>query len=215
MIRVYKYENENPNEVVSTYELDGEEIEVKAPPLSAVERLGYTEFNEVGEVLSTKASAMHPIPQVGVPKTSQEVGSPLLVPLSKPSDLKRRIINMIQGDSIHSLYGAVDDTTDDDFNRFCSDDSDDVDDFNRAMGSTPYACDESGVSNVEKDMQNSQAEAMAMQNHLALMQNPLFQEFSNLSDEQREAVLSQARATIESQPVSSETAGGAQLEPKA
>lgn len=204
MQRIYKYENEE----VSTLALadDSDEIVEVSPPLSAVERLGYSDFNENGEVLATKATAMHPIPQVGVPKGPQDVGSPLLVPLSKPSDLKRRIINMIQGDSIHSLYGAVDDTTDDDFNRFCSDDSDDVDAFNQAMGSTPYACDESGVSNVEKDMQNSQAEAMAMQNHLALMQNPLFQEFSNLSDEQREAVLSQARATIEAQPPTTTTA---------
>lgn len=213
MQKIYNYENENPNEVISTYELNGVEVEVKAPPLSSVERLGYTEYSEVGEVLSVKRTAMHPIPQVGVPRGPQDVGSPKLVLLSKPSDLKRRIINMINADSIHSLYGAVDNTTDDDFNRFCSDDSDDVDSFNKAMSNTPYACDENGVSNIERDYNSSQAEAMAVQNAVAQMQNPLFQEFANLPDDVKQNLLTQAQQTIENQPVGE--AGGAQPKPEA
>lgn len=167
--------------------------------LSSVEALGWSDVDMAsGAILASKPTAMHPIPQIGIPRGAQDVGEPKLIPLSKPSDLKARILSMLpDAQSIHSLYGVVDDSTDEDFSKFCSDDSDDVDDFNQAMSSTPYYCDENGVTNFERDLEGDKQKAIDIQNAMAQMQNPLFQDFASLPDDVKATLLEQAKSTID------------------
>lgn len=194
-------------EAPATYDADSK-------PLSEVAKLGSFEMEEAtGEVLSEKITCMHPIPRVGTPRGPQEVGAPRLVVLSKPSDVKKRILAMLpNATSIHDLYGAPEDT-DEDFNRFISEDTDEVDDFNQAMNQSPYYCDSEGMSNMEKAIAHNKEEAKELEHHMAMMQTPMFQEFMNLSEEQRQALFTQAKQVV--QPKGSETAGGTQPEPEA
>lgn len=174
-------------------------LDASSKKLSSVEALGWSEVDlATGEILSSTPTAMHPIPQVGSPRGAQDAGAPKLIPIGKPSDLKSRILSMLpDASSIHSLYGAVDEGTDEDFNRFCSDDTDDVDAFNQAMSSTPYYCDEDGVTNFERDLEGDKQKAIDIQNAMAQMQNPLFQEFAKLSDDEKSVLLEKAKNTLD------------------
>lgn len=177
-------------------------------PLSAVAQLGYVDINsETGEVLSSKPTAMHPIPRIGEPTYTQEVGEPKLLPIGKPSDLKRRIMEAVKIGHISELYGAEPEDTEDDWNRFCNDDSDDVDNFNQAMSQTPYHCDENGLANFEKAIAQDKENAMQLEELMAQAQTPLMKQFLNLSEDDRAKAMEMVAQTI-GKPVSD--AGGIQ-----
>lgn len=171
--------------------------EAGSPALSDVEKLGSYVVNEAnGEILSEKPTCMHPIPRVGTPRGAQEVGEPKIVLLSKPSDLKRRVLALLpQAESIHDLYGEPE-NTDEDFNKFCNDDSDEVEEFNHSMSLSPYAVDEYGMASYENAIAKEKEKAKTLEHHMAMMQTPFFQEFSKLPEEQRNALLAQAKETL-------------------
>lgn len=169
------------------------------PELSATAKLGWTDVNmDTGELLQTLPTAMHPIPQVGVVDKPVEVGEPLFIPLSKPSDLKARIMAIVGAKNLSEVFTPIEDDVDDEeaFNRFASEDTNEVDEFNASMDKLPSFCDENGVSNFEKQMKLKSEEANQLRDYMVQMKDPRIQEFLSLSEEKQQEVLNALKVQV-------------------
>lgn len=183
-------------------------------PLSPVELFGYKKIDEnTGEVLAEKPNWFCPVERVGTPTFKEEVGEEILQHVAKPSDLKARVRALINGRDLTSLYGDGVEISDKEIMAGLDDDEDkDSIDFNEAMQQSPYFCDDKGISNFEKTVARSEEERELLQQHMAQMGHPFFQEFMSLPQEQREAMLAQAKATIDKGEPSTEPNGSRQGE---
>lgn len=167
--------------------------------LSSTAKLGWQDVDmQTGEVLATVPTAMHPIPQVGVVDKPLNVGEPLFIPLSKPSDLKTQIMAIVGAKNLSEVFTPIEDSIDDEeaFNKFISDNTDEVDDFNSAMDALPSYCDENGVSNFEKQMKLKSEEANQLKDYMSQMKDPRIQEFLSLSEEQQNKILEALKVDV-------------------
>lgn len=104
----------------------------------------------------------------------EEVGDPILIPLTKPTDLKNRIRQLAQvshisdfvsGEGDEEAYSALDD-----------EDTSEVDEFNLAMGNSPYAVDDRGVAKYEASLANDEQSLQRLRSYMDLKDNELFNE---------------------------------------
>lgn len=109
------------------------------------------------------------VEQLDTPSQAEEVGSPLVRHFYKPSEAKKAFMSVI---SDFSEYGEVDD--DDTFDYSLADDTNEVEEFNRALSNSKYAVDDKGVANYEKVFAKNKDELKNFRQFMAFKDIPEF-----------------------------------------
>lgn len=104
----------------------------------------------------------------------EEAGAPLMVSLSRPTDLKNRIRQLAQVSQVSDFVSGEGD--DEAFGSLDEQDTSEVDAFNSAMDNSPYAVDSSGVAKYEAAFSQDEASLQRFRSYMDLKDNALFNE---------------------------------------
>lgn len=180
--------------------VDKEAVEKELVETSPVNLLGSSVINPVtGETVMELRNWFCAVPQVGTPTFAQDPGQEILKELARPSDLKARVLALTGASDISQLYGGDDTGLSDEeiMDGLNSEETEESDEFNQAMKQSPYYCDENGVSNFEKALATTKEERQELQKFMAQSADPTMQAILALPQEQRDALLAQARAVLD------------------
>lgn len=112
----------------------------------------------------------------------EEVGDPILVPLTRPSDLKNRIRQLAQVSQVSDFVSGEGD--DEAYKALDDEDTSEVEDFNLAMSNSPYAVDSSGVARYEASFAKDEESLKRFRSYMDLKDNELFNEILPLFSSQ-------------------------------
>lgn len=116
----------------------------------------------------------------------EEVGDPILVPLTRPSDLKSRVLNLVGSQDLSGLLQDESEEEQKAFEALANEDTSEVDDFNSAMSLSPYSVNNEGLAKYEIELTQSKEQIDALRQFMSLKDNPdfldLLSKFSDLDD---------------------------------
>lgn len=104
----------------------------------------------------------------------EEVGDPILIPLTKPTDLKNRIRQLAQVSQVSDFVSGEGD--EEAYNALDDEDTSEVDEFNLAMSNSPYSVDARGVAKYEASLASDEQSLQRLRSYMDLKDNELFNE---------------------------------------
>lgn len=119
----------------------------------------------------------------------EEAGDPIVIPLTRPSDLKSRVLNLVGSQDLSGLLQDEDEEEQKAFELLANEDTNEVDDFNSAMALSPYSVNNEGMAKYEIELTQNKEEVAALRQFMSLKDNPdfldlmsQFSDLDNLSD---------------------------------
>lgn len=125
------------------------------------------------------------VDQVDKCEVLEQIGEPVQVPIFKYRDTKARVMEMIGAFHPSQILGSNEEDDDSDlYDSLNSQDDHDAQIFNNAMASSPYATDDKGVANYERELAKNDEELAELRKFMALKDNPTFQHLASFFDGQ-------------------------------
>lgn len=152
-----------------------------------------------------KSKIFQVVPQLEEVSQDEEVGVPLVEYFARPSEQKRAFL-----ETIDKLSGILpgDDADDEAYNLLDDQNTNEVEDFNRAFDGSPYAVDANGVANYEKALARNKKELKEFRNYMAMKDVPEFQELASMFEGKSRNEIAKALEAMKSAGTPSDVSDG-------